>query len=300
VAFINFTPFVFAGQTYTDNNKEVIQRALQVNLSAGSDVSTKFYRVFNLKTNFLGLDLNGLRHIITPTASYSYNKNATMPIDQLRFKGDNSLTSSAVALELSNKLQTKRNEVSVDIADFRISSNYTIASETADKHGGNFSDFLFKLELLPYSWLRIYGDATYKHSGNRSNEGYNCFTQANYDIDFNFGPERSFGIGQRYNRKGSNAIIYDFQWRLNPKWKFNFYHRINRGNELVDIRQGLVEQEYTVTRDLHCWVTALTCNLTRGKGTSVWLVFRLKAFPELEFELNQSYHAPKPGSQTNQ
>jgi hypothetical protein len=65
------------------------------------------------------------------------------------------------------------------------------------------------------------------------------------------------------------------------------------------LKRGLREQEYTVSRDLHCWVWDITYNVKRGHGESIWFVFRLKAFPELEFEFNQSYHEPKPGSQSN-
>ncbi len=105
-------------------------------------------------------------------------------------------------------------------------------------------------------------------------------------------------IGQRYQLKGGNEITYDIEWRLTPKWKFSFYQRYNRGHDPT-LKRGLREQEYSISRDLHCWAVELTNNVRRGQGEAVWLVFRLKAFPELEFEYNQSYHAPKPGSQSN-
>lgn len=95
VAFIQLTPFISGQQIYIDNSRGAIHRALQVNFYSGSEVSTKFYRVFPIKTNFLGLDINNLRHIITPTANYSYSKISTMPIDKARFGGGASIGNSS-------------------------------------------------------------------------------------------------------------------------------------------------------------------------------------------------------------
>jgi hypothetical protein len=299
IAFMSMTPFLSSEEVFSDNKKGTYHRTLQVNLSTGSDLSTKFYRIFNIKTNFLGLDINNIRHIISPTINYSYSKNSTMQASKARFGGGASVGSSSVTLELENKLQTKRSDQSIDLADFKINTSYLINPKTQDKKGSYLSDIVFKMELLPYSWLKVYGDTTYKHSGTRDQVSYNRFTEANYDIDFNFSEERSFGVGQRYARKGGNQVTYNLKWRLNPKWKISLYNRFVEGSATAS-QKGLREQEYSISRDLHCWEVDINYNVTRGKGESIWIVFRLKAFPELEFDFNRSYHAPKPGSQRYQ
>jgi lipopolysaccharide assembly outer membrane protein LptD (OstA) len=300
IAFVNFTPFVKANNTYYDKNIYGSSTVLRTIFYSGVDASTKFYRLFNAKSNFLGLDINGIRHIITPTINYSYNHEPTVANSKLKqIDGIDSISrSNAAALGLSNKLQTKRKGQSVDLLDFNVSNTYTFKPKTGDKRGSNLSDFLFIIKLLPYSWLRIEGDATYKHSGNRSVEGYHRFTNANYDFNFDFGQERTIGLGQRYQRKGGNEIIFDLDWRLTPKWKFGFYQKRNRGHDPT-LKRGLREQEYSISRDLHCWTIDTTYNVSRGHGETLWFIFRLKAFPELEFEYNQTYHVPKPGSQSN-
>jgi len=179
-----------------------------------------------------------------------------------------------------------------------VNSIYIFQPKTGDKRGSNLSDFLFDLKLLPYSWVRIDADATYKHSGLRSDTNYNRFSNVNYDIYFDLGKERSMGVGQRYQRKGGNEITYSLNWRLNPKWRFALYERLNRGHDPT-LTRGLREQEYTISRDLHCWVMDVSYNVKRGEGQTIWCVFRLKAFPELEFEFNQSYNRRKAGSQAN-
>jgi hypothetical protein len=106
------------------------------------------------------------------------------------------------------------------------------------------------------------------------------------------------GIGQRYQRKGGNEITYSFQWRINPKWKFSVYNRYELGHDPT-LKRGFKEQEYTVSRDLHCWDMDISLNNKKDDGTTLWLVFRLKAFPEGEFGFNQSYNKPESGSQSN-
>lgn len=298
VAFINLTPFISAQNIFSDNSEGVYHRTLQVNLSSGADMSTKFYRVINVKSNFLGLDINNLRHIITPSVGYSVSENSTMQASKARFGGNATVGSSAVSLSLSNKLQTKRKDQSVDLVDFLVTNTYNIKPKTGEKRGSSLSDFFFTLKLLPYSWMEINADATYKHSGSRSNTDYNHFTDANYNIDLNLGQDRSFGLGQRYERKGGNEITCQLNWRINPKWKFSVYERYERGHS-PSVRRGMREQQYSISRDLHCWTVDLTYNDKRGYGRTIWLVFRLKAFPENEFGFDQTYHQPKPGSQSN-
>jgi hypothetical protein len=190
--------------------------------------------------------------------------------------------------ELSNILETKRDKATTELMDFRVNTNYNFKSKGT--HSG-FSDYNLDLELYPYSWLRIESEATYSHR-----ERY--FSGARYDIGIDFGKGTSLSVGQRYARKSSNEFNYQFIWKISPKWKFSVLQRYVTGHHDPSFKRGLREQEYVLTRDLHCWTMDLNYNVTKDKGESIWLIFRLKAFPELEFEYNKSYHAPKPGSQS--
>lgn len=300
VLFLRLTPFVANRQTLYDKGADGTTLPIRNIFYSGIDASTKFYRIFNVKTNFLGLDINSLRHIVTPVIGYAYNHEPTIANSKLKqIDSVDSITrSNSVSLELSNKLQTKRKGQSVDLVDARVNSSYIFKPKTGTESGSNLSDFLLKIKLLPYSWLRIESDATYKHSGNRSDTNYNHISCANYDIYFDLGKERSLGIGQRYQRKGANEITYSLNWRFSPKWKFSMYQRYNRGHDPT-LSRGLREQEYGLSRDLHCWQIDITYNIKRSEGETIWLIFRLKAFPEMEFGFNQSYHEPKSGSQSN-
>ena len=217
-----------------------------------------------------------------------------MKPSKAHFGGETTTGTSSITLELDNKLQTKRNNATVDLAFFKINSVYNLKPTSGQRRGGSLSDILFDLELRPYSWLSIDGDTTYKHT-DRGNVNYNRFSTANLDVNFNFAEERTIGIGQRYLRKGTNELTQNLVWRLTPKWKFSAYQRRNVGHDPT-AKRGLREQEYSISRDLHCWTVDLTYNTKRGYGESIWLIFRIKAFPENEFGFDQSYHQPKKGA----
>lgn len=286
VAFFRFSPFVSSSQTFSD--KGSFGSTITNIFSGGADVSTKFYRVFDVKTNFLKLDINGLRHVITPTATYNYSNNTSSKINEWNIGGDSAIRSSEFVFALENRLQTKRSGQTFDLAYFKVDSGYDFRTSGRN---GQLKDVNFDLEVLPYRWLSFYADAKFLPK-----QYY--FDTVNLDVYFNIDAERKFGLGQRYKLKGNNEFTYQCDWRLNPKWKVSFYHRLNMGSETAG-KNGLREQEYVVSRDLHCWSVNLSYNTTRGKGDAIWLTFKIKAFPEMELELfNKSYHERKPGSQS--
>jgi lipopolysaccharide assembly outer membrane protein LptD (OstA) len=301
VAFLGLTPFVADRQTFYDKGDNDKSLPIRTIFYSGLDLSTRFYRIFEVKSNFLGMDIDGLRHIITPTIEYAYNHQPTIQSEKLKQidSVDSIEQSNVMSLGLSNKLQTKRKGQSVDLLDARISTDYVFKPKSDIRHGSHLSDLFFELELLPSSWMRIDLDTTYKHSGSPSDPNYNHFSNTNYDINFDFGKARSLGFGQRYQRKGGNEMISNFSWRLNPKWKFSIYNRYEQGDDPA-LKRGLKEIEFTVSRDLHCWQMDITFNRKKDEGSTIWFIFRLKAFPEAEFGFNQSYHKPKSGSGSNQ
>jgi lipopolysaccharide export system protein LptA len=292
VSFVGVTPYVASRQTlYDKNNTEAsFWSHPRTVFYAGADASTKFFRMFDVKTNAWGLDINGLRHVITPIVGHSFNHEPTQPSAKLKqFDAVDALTrNNATSFEIDNKLQTKRKGQKVDIVDFRTKTIY--AYKPKGGSGSSFSDFIFDLDLIPYSWVRFISDATYNHFND-------YFTSANYDITFDLAKNGSIGLGQRYDRQAGNSLTFGSAWRLNPKWTFSVYERyqIQKG---LTVPKGFREQEYTLTRNLHCWDLAMTYNIEKDQGESIWFIFRLKAFPEMEFNFNQSYHAPKTGSQS--
>ncbi|MDD5611401.1 MAG: hypothetical protein PHH69_07765, partial [Candidatus Omnitrophica bacterium] len=168
---------------------------------------------------------------------------------------------------------------------FRVFTDYNLKRQEID--GKGFSDINYDLELNPLDWLRIESDARYGPK-----EGY--FKEVNIDLNTRLGKkdikDRSFGIGHRYERNGGKAMTSQLIWRINPKWKFRIYERY----QFASVRErGFEEQEYSISRDLHCWELDLTYNISKDHGSTIWFIFRLKAFPEYGFDFNQSYNEPR-------
>ena len=312
VGFIEFKPFVSSRQTFYDKGANDQTGIVRTIFYSGADLSTKFYRIFNVKTNFLGLDINALRHVITPTIGYLYTHVPTIPGVNIRqIDSVDSITrGNTASLGLSNKLQTKRNGQSVDLVDFRITTDYvldpksgsnngfvnnSILTNTSNKLHSQLSDLLFKLKVIPYSWVHFEGEATYEHS-DHDNLNYNKFSLASYDLSFDLAGGSTFSIGQRYERKGKDEVTASFNWRLSPKWKFSIYQRYNFKRSAT-LRAGSQEQQYTLTRDLHCWELDMAYNIKKFEGSTIYFTFRLKAFPENEFGFDQSTHRVKSGTQ---
>jgi len=306
IAFIKFKPFVGTRETFYDNGANGQTGVLRTIFLTGADLSTKFYRIFPVTTNFLGIDINQLRHVITPTIGYSYSHPATVARANIRQIDtvDAINRDNRANISLSNKLQTKRSGQSVDFVDFLVTTDYIIDPKIGDnaflnksnsKLVSQLSDLLFKLKILPYSWMRLEGEATYEHS-DYDLANYDKFSLANYDLVFDLGKDRTFTIGQRYERKGKNEFTSGMKMRLTPKWKFGIYYRYNF-KKSTTLEKGWQEQEYSLTRDLHCWDFDITLNKKEISGTSIFFTFRLKAFPESDFGFDHAISEKKSGAQ---
>jgi hypothetical protein len=289
IAFIEFRPYVATRQTYfsrgsnSNPNRNIIRGVFYT----GADLSTKFYKVFDVVTNYLNLDINRLRHIITPTASYSYIHQPTVPSSQLNsFDGIDTINQqNQFTLSLENKIQTKRGGSSVDLLRLMGSSNYLFKPKGSK--GSYFDTVTADLELTPYSWLKATADSTYDVRTRR-------MLAIDFDISASGGDDWYVGFGRRFERKSANEITGEFAYRINPKWKFRVYERYDSRNN------NFKEQEYSIIRDLHCWEMEMNFNTTAGLGNSIWLIFRIKAFPEMGFEIENRFHARKFGSQSSE
>ncbi|MDD5236071.1 MAG: hypothetical protein PHU91_00140, partial [Candidatus Omnitrophica bacterium] len=278
VSFLNISPFV--GVRETAYSRDINDNSIGPRSAfyTGMDMSTKFFRNFG----------PSLRHIINPSVKYEYNTKPTInstrlvPFDDI----DTLEASSKFTFELTNVLQKKDKNGNVfNAALFRVFTDYNLKRQEID--GKGFSDINYDLELNPLDWLRIESDARYGPK-----EGY--FKEVNIDLNTRLGKkdikDRSFGIGHRYERNGGKAMTSQLIWRINPKWKFRIYERY----QFASVRErGFEEQEYSISRDLHCWELDLTYNISKDHGSTIWFIFRLKAFPEYGFDFNQSYNEPR-------
>jgi hypothetical protein len=164
----------------------------------------------------------------------------------------------------------------VDLARFILSTDYDFATSP----GGHFSNIIGNLELTPSNKFLIQSDVSY-------NPHIDSFDIANIDFVTKNDNGSKFGIGERYERSVSNQLTTDVYYPLTRKLGLHCYDRYEFQGSFFQ------EQEYGITYDLHCWTMDMNFN-TGVNGNAVWIIFRLKAFPELPIQLGTTYESPKP------
>ncbi|MCK5580159.1 MAG: LPS-assembly protein LptD [Candidatus Omnitrophica bacterium] len=287
VSFLEVRPFVGSKHTYYRRTKEPSgYDSIRGAFRTGTDISTKFYRVFEAETDRFGLDINMLRHIISPSVAYQYVHDPTIPSENLdAFDGIDSISRShGLTFSLENKLQTKRDGASVDLARLLLTSDFKLKE---DPGKGGFNDIKTDLEIRPYDWVFFNFDSNFNTITRR------CET-ANVDLRLNDGDDDWYLIlGKRYNRDVDDQLTSEWGYRINQKWAFRMYQRF-------DLETGTnKEQEYSVVRDMHAWELEINFNETCGEGSEIWLVFTLKDFPDIGFDFSTRFNRRKPGSQNS-
>ncbi len=285
VGIIEFKPFVGGSHTYYSKTKEIDKYdSIRGAFRTGASLSTKFFRVFDVKSNVWGLDIDRLRHIITPSIDYGFSADPTIPNSVLdSFDSIDSITKShKIIFSLENKLQTKRNDKSVDLLRAIISTPFNLKEDAAK---GGFGAISTDIDFRPTEWLTLYFDSSYDTKADH-------LSTANFDLYINGGEKWSWQLGKRYNRDADDQVTSLVKYKLNQKWALSMYDRFD-----IDVAT-LKEQEYIITRDLHAWEMDISFNQTRGRGNELLLVFRLKAFPDIGFDVGSSFNKRKAGSQS--
>ncbi len=285
VGFLEVRPFVGGRDTYyshtLDPNKDGSIRGI---FKAGGSVSTKFYKIYDFQTDLWGLNINGLRHVITPTISHEFDSRPTVASTQLdSFDSIDSLNKShSVNLSIENKLQTKRNDVSVDLVRAVWGIDYRLKE---DPRLEGFDQITFDMDVKPLNWLTLYFDSDYDTRKDHLNT-------ANFDLYINGGTKWWLNFGKRFNREVDDQITSEFFYKINPKWAFRVFER-------VDVMEGLQkEREISIIRDLHEWTADLSYNETRGEGSEIWMVFTLKAYPDMSIDFGSHFNKRKRGTQS--
>lgn len=292
--FLYVTPFIATRQTFYSRNRWKETSQLRSIYEQGFDVSTKFYKIFDVTSNVLNLDLHKIRHIITPTMGFLHRHQPTIASENLhQFDDiDNISRYNGFTLSLENKLQTKRPHgegmKTVDLATLIVSTDYLFRMKKwnyAPHNDGRFGDLKFNLELWPYAWLSVNSDMTLDSKDHDINS-------ANIDVFANMGKDFTLGVGHRYESTEdgkTSQLTGEMFYNINDNWKIKLYERYDFASQKWE------EQEYTVFKDLHCWLAELTLEIRDGDYTT-WLVFRLKAFPDVPLGLfKTTYRRPHPG-----
>lgn len=288
VSFLELKPYVGSRQTYYSKTQDPSQYdVIRGIFETGASLSTKFYKVYDVQKKIWGIEISRLRHVVTPSVNYIFNTRPTISsavLDDFDYV-DSLDRSDTIELALENKWQTKGlKEGSVDILRFLLKTNFNLKDHPSK---GGFDHVKSEIEFNPLKWLTFSSDSDYDTVQEKLNS-------ANFDLyvsDSDKG-KWAFNLGKRFSADVDDQITTGVEYMINPKWKFKTYRRFDVMNNIVK------EQEYTLTRDLHCWEVDINFNETRNEGSEIWVVFRLKALPDLAFDLlGTSFNKRKAGSQ---
>ncbi|MBU0633617.1 MAG: LPS assembly protein LptD [Candidatus Omnitrophica bacterium] len=275
--WINFTPYTATRQTYYSKDTFGERRDFIRGVHYyGFGSNAKFYRIFDVNGDLLGIEYNRLRHILTPSVQYTYIHSPTVPTEKLGAFDlvDSVSRANYFTFGLENQVQTKWKKgkdsfESVDLIYLYPSVNYI---HRVDPGGRHFSSITNQLNIKPYRWLYLETSSTYNQYQRR-------FDTAKIDFSVSSDEEWRVTLGKRYDRDISELITTDIFYKINRFWQTRVYGRYETYTRVWE------EYEYTIFRDLHCWLLEISYNLkNKPDGTirdkTFWLIFRLKAFPE--------------------
>ena len=252
----------------------------------GANLSTKFYRIYDVDSNNFGIPIHRLRHVFSPSIAYLYQHEPTLSktyLDNFDFI-DTLDRSHGLTFSFENKLQTKRDDQTVDLARMVVSTDYLLKEDPNDS---GFNKIKANFDIKPVNWLTLYFDSTYDTRRDLLNT-------ANVDLYVKNGEKWSFSLGKRFENNVDDQITSEITYKINPKWKFKVYERFDTDSGTQK------EQDFVITRDLHEWEMDLNFNETRGEGSEIMLIFRLKAFPDMAIDLGSGFNKRKAGSQSSE
>jgi len=276
--------------SYTNNADETYREVF----NAGIGTSFKASRLWTDATNSF-LQIDGLRHIIEPSADYVYVPNPSTPPGQLpqfdaeqpslmllplTFADYNNIDSidaqNVIRFGLRNTLQTKRDGHLDDLLSWNLLLDWRLDPRAGQSQ---LNDLYSAIAFKPRSWLIAESQTRYDLNSGRLNTAFEQLTFAPND-------RWSWGLGYWYLRSGAwgnstwtenNLVTSTVFVRLGDNWGARMTHNYNA------VTSRLQDQFYTLYRDLRSWTAALTFRVADNEGSqadyTIALVFSLKAAP---------------------
>jgi len=183
---------------------------------------------------------------------------------------------------------------SVDLATLYVTTDWAFKQENGNNtfKRGKFSNVNFELDLIPYSWAFLVAKMSVDPNTKTPKD---ALETSSIDLVANGGDKWNLSAGYRYENVPTDLMsmfTMDGMFKINEKWRIRAYERCNFNKD----SSFFEEQEYTISRDLHCWIGELTYNYKKNGDQSLWFVMKLKAFPDYPVGMKRTYSRPRFGS----
>ncbi len=279
------TPFIASHNTFYSRDRIGDDTDfVRNNLASGVDISSKYFKVYDVKFNALGMKFDKLRHIFTPNISYFYQSRPTHKnTDLIQFDSIDTLDrESHYSLDLENKFQIKYKDEQGATETRNLLRSLMRFDFEWPKAGETRLDLIeTNLEFYPTTWMSIDTGATYQFETDQ-------FDQANIDLIFRKDAYR-FGVGQRYVNGDSNQLTLQGHWQINPQWKIEAYNRYDFTRDSQS--EGGENNEFELVvekRNFYCWTISLIYNHSHEED-SFFVTFAPTQFSTSSFRRAQSY-----------
>lgn len=248
--------------------------------NTGVGFSFKASQLWPDATNSL-LQVDGLRHIIEPSANYVFVPDPSVPPAQLPqfdselpslmllpvdFPDYNDIdsidTMNVVRFGLRNVLQTKRSGQLQDLVNWNLLMDWRLDPKPGQT---SLNDLYSQLSFRPRTWLTLESQLRYNIDDGNLNLAFHQIT---------FAPDNrwSWGLGHWYLRGGTwgngtwektDYFTSTFFYRFNQNWGVRLQHNF-------DATSGrLQSQFYTLYRDLRSWTMSATFYVENNLGSEV-------------------------------
>lgn len=290
--WINIAPYIGTRQTYYSKDNIGFEEDLIRGIHYyGFEMNTKFFRIYDYSDTPFGIEINRLRHIITPSVKYAYIHSPTVPaeklgpFDEIDLISDANLFTFGIENHFQTKWKDRKTDVleNIDLVYFYPNVEYSQNAAPGVKHFGFINS---ELNFRPYRWLHIDSDTIFNQYQRR-------IQTANIDLYAIEKDKWSIGLGKRYDRDTSEQLTTDIYYKISEKWQVRTYMRY------LSYTDSFQEQQYTLYRDLHCWILETTYEIKLNDDGSVadktfWFIFKLKAFPdETPIKFNVGYETTR-------
>ncbi len=286
---IKFTPFVNSRGTFYSRDR-VSDERFRFAAGYGFDLRTHFYRTYDVTADWMGVEVNGLRHVLEPSFGLSSIRLNNVSDETLQHFDtiDRIDDKDEFIFGLENRIQTKRvvngQMRHVDIVSLNTFLNYQVKADEP-KSSSQFKTLSQEIVLRPYSWLR------YETRINLNVEEGEL-ESLNQDLIAKMNRFR-FLLGHRYVKDPNEAavlfnteristshqFVFEASYKINNLWELHGHVRYDPSE------QELEEWQVSATRDLHDFILNIGYSVRNSSirsGNQEWFFnFTMKQFPVL-------------------
>ena len=297
---IKLTPSGNIRETLYSRDRAESESQARTAFGGAVDLRTQFYRIFNTSTDFLGIDINQLRHVFEPSVRYDTVLESTVSNERLvKFDSTENIDdSNRVTFGLENRIQTKRmidgKMKRVDLVSLNTFLSYDFHPDEEYSRSG-FSIWSGEFQFRPYPWLQY--ETRYEYDMIRDK-----FRQFNQDLIARTGRYHIL-FGHRYvarssylNAEGNQQFVLDTGAWVNTRWAIGGYVRWNAEHNKLE------EWQISATRDLHDFLLDFGYNVRNSlidrSNKELFFLLRLKAFPAFPLKSGNraSFSEPRIGT----